>query len=499
MGIIQKQSIKSTILIFIGFAIGGFNILILAPKILTPQELGLTRIILDVSLILSALCTFGTAPVIVKFFPFYKSYTQPKNNDLSFFTLVICLLGFLTMLGIGYIFKDFIIMKFGGKAPLFSKYFYLVYPSCLFFLLYTWLEMFAWGYKKGVTSNFLKETITRLLTTIAIVLLMAKFINFNTFINLFSCLYAVPMVILFAILCKNKEFVFSCKISSLTKRLRKKMVAFGMFIFAGQFLNVLARTNDTVLLTGLQGLEYAAAFSIATYAVTILEVPQRSMNSISIPILAESWKDKNMPNIKKIYEESVSNLLVIGLFFFGIIWVNTHNLISYLGNNYLGIESVILIMGMAKVIDLGTGVNSQIIGTSNYWKFDFITNVLYILLSIPLNTILIKQFGMMGAAYSNLFSITVYNIVRFVFLYKKFNLQPYTFKNLLAFVLGVSSIFLVYFLPNMHNVLLNILFKSITFTSIFGVLILSTNVAPILSKMVFKKLAILFPKFNNFY
>ena len=76
MGIIQKQSIQSTIIIMIGFAIGAFNMILFAPKVLTAAELGLTRIITDAGLTLSTMCTLGSIPVIYKFFPFYKSYLK---------------------------------------------------------------------------------------------------------------------------------------------------------------------------------------------------------------------------------------------------------------------------------------------------------------------------------------------------------------------------------------------------------------------------------------
>ncbi|MEJ7679547.1 MAG: hypothetical protein WKG06_17140 [Segetibacter sp.] len=63
-----------------------------------------------------------------------------------------------------------------------------------------------------------------------------------------------------------------------------------------------------------------------------------------------------------------------------------------------------MLIGIGKLIDLGTGANAQIIATSSYWKVDFTTNVLYTLLALPLNYILISNYGLIGAAYSSLIS-----------------------------------------------------------------------------------------------
>ena len=90
MGIIQKQSIQSTIVIMIGFAIGAFNMILFAPKVLTAAELGLTRIIIDAGVTLATMCTLGSIPVVYKFFPFYRNYLTSEKNDLPFVTIVIC-------------------------------------------------------------------------------------------------------------------------------------------------------------------------------------------------------------------------------------------------------------------------------------------------------------------------------------------------------------------------------------------------------------------------
>jgi hypothetical protein len=49
MGVIQKQGIANTIVSYTGIAIGFINILILQPLMLSPDEIGLTRILYSVS------------------------------------------------------------------------------------------------------------------------------------------------------------------------------------------------------------------------------------------------------------------------------------------------------------------------------------------------------------------------------------------------------------------------------------------------------------------
>jgi O-antigen/teichoic acid export membrane protein len=440
---------------------------------------------LDIGATLSVFCTLGTLPVIYKFYPFYNHYLGPKKKELPFITLIINLIGFGILLIIGWQQKDFIIRKL-GKSPSLAQYFNYVYPYAFFLLIFYWLEAFAWGLRKGVYSNFLRETLIRILTTLLIIAFGLKYIDLTVFLTLFSLLYVIPSLLLLINLIQSKQFSFkSLQISSVTRRLKGKMFSFALFVFAGQFFNLLARTNDTFLIVGLRGLNDAAIFAIATYVSAILEIPQRSLNSISIPVLATSWKNKDFANIKHIYHKSVSNLLAIGLLLFGLIWLNTDNLVNFLNwvsnkeaGGYDAISKLIFILGLAKLIDLATGVNSQIIGTSNFWKFDFFTNLFYILLSLPLNYYLIKNYNLEGLAYSNLIALCLYNSIRFLFLYKKFKLQPYTYKHGLFLVLSIGLILLVHQIPSVNNIVANIFLQSSVFGISFYLLVSWMNPAP---------------------
>ena len=485
MGIIQKQGLKSSFYIMIGFVIGAFNLLVLFPLFFSKTDQGLIRAMIDIGATLSVFCTLGTLPVVYKFFPFYNQYLGAKKNELPFITLVVNLIGFGILLLIGWEQKDFIIRKL-GKSPSLAENFNYVYIYTFFLLMFYWLESFAWGLQKGVVTNFLKETIIRIITTILILAFGFKFINLATFIALFSCIYAIPTLVLLSNLIQsNKWSISNFKISSVTRRLRGRMISFALFVFAGQFFNLLARTNDTFLIFGLRGLSDTGIFAIATYVSAILEIPQRSLTSITIPVLAESWKNKDLANIKHIYHKSVSNLLAIGILLFGLVWLNIENLVAFLnwisnkqGGGYDALTKLIFILGLAKLIDLGTGVNSQIISTSNYWRFDFYTNVFYIILSLPLNYYLIKNYGLEGLAFSNLVALTLYNCVRFGFLYKKFNLQPYTWKHGIFLFLSIGIMLFVHQIPSNSNFVINIGIQSFTYGIAFYGLAYWINPAP---------------------
>ena len=466
MGIIQKQALKSSVFLLAGFLIGGVNILFLLPKLTNLEINGLTRALLETSTVLAILGSFGTVPVIYKFSPFYRSHLKKNENDLPFITGLVCLSGFLVICIAGYFFRDFIARKL-GKSPLFAENFLLVYPFTFLMLTFLWMESFAWSLKRTIESNFLKETFVRILTSVLIIIAWFGLITEKSFINMFSILYLLPAVILFIILRKTGEWNFNPVISKVTRRFGRKMFIFGLYVFGATFLNIASKTMDSFVIIGLKGLDQTAIFVTGAYLAALMELPMRSINSIATPVLSESWKDKNYQNIFSVYQKSTVTLLVAAILLFCLVMLNVKNLVVFLGNDFEEVPIIVCLMGIAKIIDLGTGVNSQLIGTSSNWKFDFYTNVFLTIMAFPLNFFLIKEIGIVGGAIATLVSTFLFNTTRFLFIFKKYGWQPYNFKHFKILFSGTAIFFMIRYIPFIRNIYVDTLVRSVLFTGLF--------------------------------
>ncbi|MGL6266280.1 MAG: lipopolysaccharide biosynthesis protein [Chitinophagaceae bacterium] len=479
MGIVRKQSILSSIIIYIGFAIGAINILLLFPKYFTPEQIGLTRILLDVALLFATLCTLGAIPITLKFFPFYQGYLPKKKNDLPLITIILGITGSILLLILLPHFKPLIIRKFGARSPLFVEYFDLVYPFAITLIFFSILEAHAWSQKKTVLSNILKEFVFRLFNSVIIILFIAGMLNFDQFINAYAYIFLIPVLIFIYSLSRNGNFPLSFSISKVTSRLKGKMFNFGLFVFGGAILNIIARTNDTIIIASQSsgGLIDAAVFTIATYLITVMDVPQRSLISITTPFIAEAWKNRDLAKIDSLYKKTALNLLISGMAIFSLVLLNIEDAMKFLGKDYQALGMIVLISGIAKLIDLATGLNTQILLLSKYWKLEFLTNMLLVALSIPLNYWLTKRFNVIGPAYGNLIALLVFNAIRFLMIWRIFKLQPFTIENGKAILIGFLVLLLVYMLPDTGHIVINVAIRSLTFILIFGWLILKFNIS----------------------
>jgi O-antigen/teichoic acid export membrane protein len=481
MGIIRKQSLQSTIFIYIGFAIGALNVLVLFPnqKFFTLEEFGLTKILVDFSLLIGMLCTLGAAPAVVKFYPFYNSYLPKAKNDLSLWTFFVVLLGCILFVLIMPFLRDVIIRKYGERSPLFVEYFNLIYPLTISVAFLYLFEAYAWSTKRTVLPAIARELIVRLLTTLLIVLVMFRLLNFDQFINLYALIYAPPVLFILYFLIKKGTLSFHFTLSSVTKRLKNRMMIFSLFIFSGQLLNILARTLDSIIISSQSsgGLRDTGIFTIATYFIALMEVPVRGMTGIAFSVFAEAWKEKNLARVFSVYKKTALNLLIAGLGIMGVLILNMPNLIAFLGPQYQGMGEIVLILGFSKLIDLGTGLNSHLLLASKRWRIEFITNIFLVIMTGVLNYLLVRKYGIVGSAWATLIAFAVYNTARFLLIWKLFKMQPFTKNNLYVFIIGCICFAVARLVPSLSNIYADFFVKTLVFGASFCFLIIKLNIS----------------------
>ncbi len=486
MATIRKQSIYSSIYIYAGFAIGAFNVLFLFPKFFTPEEFGLTRILMDITLILSMICTAGTIPVAVKFFPFYKHYLPKEKNELLTLVLMIgtvmCVLLYLTF----PLIEPIALRKFADRSPILSDHLRLVIPMTISLVALSILEIFAWIIGKTILANFLKEFMYRIIVLMVILAWVLGIIKeYTTFIELYAYLYFIPVVILTWIIVRSKVFKLVFQKSAVTKKLSGAMFKFGGAYFLGNLLNVVAKTNDTIIIASQStgGLADAAIFTIATYLITVMDVPQRSMVSAAIPQIAQAWKDKDLAKLDRLYKKTALNLLVIAAGILGLVTLNIPAFIHVLGPTYAGMSILMLILGISKLIDLGTGMNGHILQLSKHWKIDLFTNMFFVVISIILNYWLTRSYGILGTAVGSLIAIILFNFIRFYYIKRIYGMQPFSWRNGVTLLVAGGLTFVLYSIAFHDFIWINLFVKSVLFILSFAFIVIRFNISPEITEL----------------
>jgi O-antigen/teichoic acid export membrane protein len=491
MSQIRRQSIISSVVVYIGFGLGFLNTYLFTRQGgFTKEEYGLTGIFMAVATLMYSFANLGMPAYIYKFYPYYNDNLDKKKNDIFSWAILITMIGFCFVTIAGICLKDVVIRKFGQNSPDFVKYYNWVFPFGLGLTLFSIAETYAWQLKRSVFTNFLREVQFRIFTTILIVLtLVGVLAKFDLFIKLYAFEYLAVAIVLLVYLIIKGEVHFNFTVSIVTKKFFKKILVLISFVYGGTLVYFIASIFDQVLIASVlkDGLSQLAVFTFALYVASIMQAPQRSIISASTGPLSQAWKDKDLAKIEKIYRQSCINQLIFAVGAFALIWLNFTDAIFafHMQSGYADAKWIFFFIGLMRIVDMGTGVNAQVIGTSTSWKFDFYTGIILLAITIPLNYILTKYYyGVLGPAIANLFSFTVYNAIRFVFLKKKFNLQPFSIQTLNTILLGIVCYYCCYFLFRNYHGFWILLIRSIVFIGLYiaGMLWLklSTDILPVL-------------------
>ena len=482
MSSIRRQSIISSVVIYSGFVIGLLNTYFFTKQgLFTEEEYGLTGIFIAIATMMMAFASLAMPSYIFKFYHYYNDHLPPRKNDMITWSLLITSIGFVLVMIAGIAFKHLVIRKFGSNSHLLITYYYWVFPMGLGLTIYTVLEAYTWNLDRSVLTNFLREVQWRLFTTILIVLFIMNVIkDYDLFIKLFAFTYPGIAIILFAYLVITKKIYFTFSISKVTRRFLNKILSLCAFVYSGTLIFTISQVFDTFVIASLKGLDKAGVYTLATVITSVIQAPQRGIIAASISHLSKGWKEKDMPLLQKVYQRSSINLFIFAAGIFLLIWLNFTDAVKIfqLKPAYLEAVNVFFLLGLTKIVDMGTGVNAQIIATSNYWRFELISGIILLTFMLPLTYILTKEYGIIGPAYANLISISIYNIIRIIFLWIKFKLFPFAIQSIYALLLAAACYGICYFaFENIHG-LAGMIIRSLAFLLLYAAGVLYLNLSP---------------------
>lgn len=475
MGIIIKQSIKSTVYAYIGAVIGLINFGILMPKLMSTEEIGLIRYILSIVLLLSQFSGLGLSNITNRLFPYFRN--KEKNHN-GFFTLGLIISGIGTILAIVLYYSLESTFSLGENQEIvFSDYVFYILPLSIITIFWNYFDNFFRVLFNATIGVFLKEVVARVLFSIGIVLFYLDLIDFDIFVFTYFLAYSLPTFILGLLLLIKKEFVLQAPRPYLIKKLNYQIVNIGAFGLLTGFSSIAILQFDSVMLKFWTDLSVVGVYTTMYFFAVMILLPSRSIKKIATIVVSESWKNNDKENILSIYFKSTITQLIIGTYLFLGIWTNIDNIIAVLGPEYEIGRYVVLLIGLTNVIDMLSGVNQAIISTSKKYKYGAVFMLVMLALIVLTNWIFIPIYGITGAALASLISMLIITFLRFLFVWKTFNLQPYNYRHLIVIAISIITYLITFNLPVLSNEYLDIIFKGSVITILFSFMIYFSKVS----------------------
>ncbi|MFD3276483.1 lipopolysaccharide biosynthesis protein [Aquirufa echingensis] len=492
MGIVIRQSLKASIVTYLGTAIGTFNVIFLYNQFLNQDEVGLIAgALVSIPLIFASFTQLGIPQLAVRFFPHFD---DPENGHNGFFTfLLISPLVGLSLFTLGYIgLRETFHSIYADTSPLLPRYFYYIIPLTCSFLYMAILEAYARVHLRIVVPAIIREILLRLSNSALILGFGLGYLNLDQLVLGITLSYVFAVIGLLIYIKQLKRFYTRLDFSFLRKPVFNEMLQYGGWvILAGASFTLIQHVEKIMLPAYAGGLGTTAVFDINSRMALMIAIPRNVIAAISTPILAQAWKRNDHAQIADIYKKSSANLLLVGCFLFLGIWCNLDFIYQIIPNHeaYEAGKWVVLLVGISKVIDMGTGLNSEILINSKYYRYDLI---FYLILAIGIvigNLIFIPLYSYNGAALASLIALGGYNAIKYFFLWNKMGMQPFDMKTLGIILSSLIIAYVVLAIPVFSDHwFLNVGIRSSAVTVLFFLACWGFNLSPDIRQMIENKL-----------
>ncbi len=484
MGIILKQSFFNTLIIFLGFAVGGINVLFLYTHFLHEDYFGLITFLLSAANIILPLLVFGMQNTIVKFYSSYQ--TKIEQDGFLTTTLILPLFVIIPLAFVGAFVYDSIADWISIENPIIKKYTYLIFILAIFMgyfeVFYSWTKVQL----NSVFGNFIKEIFPRICTTF---LLFAVFFNWITneqFIYGVVIVYGLSTVIMMF----YAFYVYKPTFKLIIPSNLKEIISFSMYIIvAGSAAGVLLEI-DKFMIPQMEQIAQVAYYSVGIYIASVIAIPTRAMQQITSPITAKDMNENNIAEVEKLYKQTSINLLVIGGLFFLLINLNIGDLYALINKPEFtkGIW-VVFIISLSKLMELALGTGNAILLNSKYYKIFFYLSLAMAISVIFLNKWLINLIGINGAAIATLIVVVVYSLVKIIYLKGKLNIQPFD-GNTFRLAVIILALFAAFYFWNFNfHPIINIGLKGIIISALYFLLISKLQISKDINGFVTKYVA----------
>ena len=502
MGVIARQSIKGALANYLGVAIGFVTTFFVVTRFLTTEEVGLTRVMVDAAVLFSSLAQLGSNSSLIRFFPHFRD--SRTHHGIFGLSLLVPLFGFLLVALAFLVFHDPLLELYGERSALLTDYFYML-PMLTFFALYTTVfETGASVLMRITVPKMVREVGIRVFNLAAYLLYGYRIISLDVFVWLFCGSYGLAMVL-------NMFYLYRISGLPLSAWLHidwrfvadgdrwRDMLRYTLFMTA----TVLAGNiplMSSLFLGAKAGLAVTGVYTIAFFIANVVEVPYRSLGAISRPVVATAVKEDDWAEVNRLGRQVSLHQLLVSLLIFYVIWINLDTLFALIPNgaDYAGGAGVVLILGLAKVMNSSLSIGTDVLNYSRWYRWSLPLIGVLTLSAIVLNGVLIGVWDINGAAAATFFSYMLYFVLLLVLLWRRLRVSLFSVAQLKVVAIVVSGFalngawsawvapLLAGLLPSVGGMVVDAVLKTVVLCGLVALAVLAWRVSPTVNAMVQK-------------
>ena len=450
MGIIIRESFKQSIVKLTLALFGALATLLIYP--LSRELYGILGFVINTAVLLLPIVMIGLGQASIRFFPYHNDSLKSRRKYFNFLIRLI-LINSLVLVGLFLMFKENILSFSKNPDDDFTSYLNYVLPGAILFGLNQFLVQYLSNFK-NVTLPAVWQNLYRIGIPTSFVLVYYEFVQINTGIWILLAFLSIGSICLIWLsITQRSQTTIVPLVSTKTKMEKSVFYKYYLWAFASSIGAMVAFRIDVFMISSMLDFKSNGDYMIAMFMTNVIAYPIQSVLAISTPIISQAWKDNDLDELKSIYLKGSRNLLFIGATILFVLLVAFQILPILLERweelKYL--QMIIFVLGVSKLFDMLSSVNGMIIQHSEWFRYNTYFLLLLTVLNITFNYILIGRYQIIGAAYATLLSLTIFNLLKSIFLYIKIGFHPYHLRSVLFFITSIIMYCLIIYFSNTYD------------------------------------------------
>ncbi len=450
---LHKQVIYFAIINYLGTAIGIISALFIYPKDFTFS--GTIKFVDNLAQLLYPIMVLGASHALIKFYP---ELNEEKRKQLFNYSMVsVATVSILVLLGI-FVFNTVSDFKDGLLI-------YLAFPVAMSLAYIDLFRKQSQDLQKLAVPTLFEKLVPKIVLPILFLLVYTKVTGIYESLTLYAAAFVLIGIFTGVYLFRHFKPGFNYRFKTLFGEIsRKDYFRYSLFSFAGSLGSLLAFRIDGIIIYNWISEEANGIFGNGATLASTLQIPAVGMFALYAPIISNYLKEGKIDELNVKYKEIARLMFFIGAVLYSCIALGIYDLFSLLptGDALKQTSPIIYILGFSVLINMATGFNTEIITYSRYYRFNMIAIFLLIIVNVGLNVFFLgfTTMGIIGVAYASFISVTLFNISKLLFLYKKFGLLPFDIAFAKMMVIFSLSGVVVYLLPDFESHLMNLIYKT---------------------------------------
>ena len=317
MGIIQRQSIKSTLVNYLGVIVGGIAVLFIYP--LNDEIYGYANWLYSTSYLLIPLASGGVVSLVVKYFPAFNQ--KDSGNFNGFLSLILMLISgvFIVFLGFWFLFKSKFLavleyLHLDVEAILAHEKFILLFLFVL--IIFLFLLNHSYNQFRIVVPNLIQQLGYKLYLPLLVLVYIYFEFSREQFSYALIAFFVLASVVMLFYLQHLKALKFGWPKRPYPSFRFREMASYSIFSSLNGIGNSLAYRIDNVVIPLLLDMTQNGVYNKVFFISNVIEMPTRAMNQIAAPIISKAWENEDRAEIKMVYKKASNNLFLVGSFLF---------------------------------------------------------------------------------------------------------------------------------------------------------------------------------------